>query len=428
MTRRGAREGTVRQRPDGRWEARYRRDGCQRSVYGATRREVQERLRVALAAAETGLPVVDGRLTTGAYLDTWLESVRMRVRPATVASYEATVKLYLRPELGRIALVKLGPEHVTGMLARLSARTVVVRELPRSEGQPVHWEASWRGPDGVLRSCRKPTEAEAHTIAQRSIREDGGGSPVLSSTSVRYVYTVLRIALGRAMKSGQVVRNVATLVDPPAKARPRLTPLSGAQVRQLLEATKDDRMGPLYAAAVGLGLRQGELLGLLWSDVDLEAIPAILTVRRQKPQRGRGGMAEPKTERARRSLVIPRAVVDVLREQKRRQRLDRLAHPGPAWDADHVFTTARGTALDARNVLRSFQAAIEAAGLPHQRFHDLRHAYATLQLEAGEDLDTVSRILGHANLATTADVYAHLTRGRQQRAADRMDAVLRGTA
>ncbi|MFN8624114.1 MAG: site-specific integrase [Chloroflexota bacterium] len=430
MTRRGAREGSIRQRPDGRWEARYPGpDGNRRSVYGATRREAQERLRDALASADAGLPVVDGRLTTGAYLETWVAAARTRVRPATASSYAATVKLYLVPELGRVPLAKLGPEHVTSMLTRLSARKLVVRQAPdKAAGAPDRWEAAWRGPDGGLRSVAAATEAEAATLARAAIARDGGGTqPVLSSTSVRYVYTVLRIALGRALKAGQVVRNVATLVDPPAKARPQLTPLSAGQVRQLLEATSDDRLGPLYATAVGLGLRQGELLGLRWSDIELDASPPTLAVRRQKPQRGRGDMAEPKTERARRSLVIPRAVVTVLREQRRRQRLERLAHPGKPWEADHVFTTTAGRPLDSRNVLRAFQEAVAAAGLPHQRFHDLRHACATLLLEQGEDLDVVSRILGHANLSTTADVYAHLTRGRQQRAADRMDAVLRGS-
>ena len=91
-----------------------------------------------------------------------------------------------------------------------------------------------------------------------------------------------------------------------------------------------------------------------------------------------------------------------------------------------VFTTLAGRPLDSANVTRSLQRCLQRLGLPRQRFHDLRHAFATLMIESGEDLGVVSRILGHSNLATTADVYAHLTPAMLDRAADRMDAILSG--
>jgi integrase len=119
-------------------------------------------------------------------------------------------------------------------------------------------------------------------------------------------------------------------------------------------------------------------------------------------------------------------VAESLRQHRQQQRLDRLA-AGSRWkDRDYVFASAVGTPLEPRNVLRAFHAALEAAGLPHQPFHHLRHAYATLQLEAGEELANVSKILGHANLSTTADLYAHLTPATHRRAAGRMDAILAG--
>jgi integrase len=118
-------------------------------------------------------------------------------------------------------------------------------------------------------------------------------------------------------------------------------------------------------------------------------------------------------------------VSEALREYRQGQRLERVA-AGPRWqDRNLVFISRLGTALDGRNVTRFFQAAVERAGLPRKRFHDLRHACATLLIEQGEDLAVVSRMLGHSNLSTTADVYAHLTRAMQQRAADRMDFILR---
>lgn len=220
-----------------------------------------------------------------------------------------------------------------------------------------------------------------------------------------------------------MVRNVATHVDAPPKVRRELTPLTGGQVRQLLDSSRADRLAALYVVAVGLGMRQGELLGLRWSDVDLDA--GLLSVRHTL-QRRTYLLADPKTERGRRTLAMPEVVKFALREHRRLQVAERLAAGPQGWhERDLVFTTTRGTALDTRNVARALQAALERACLPRVTFHSLRHACATLLIEHGEELAVVSRLLGHANLSTTADVYAHLTRGMQQRAADRMDAVLR---
>jgi integrase len=235
---------------------------------------------------------------------------------------------------------------------------------------------------------------------------------------------------------GRVLRNAAALADLPAKATHELVPLDSDQVRAFLASIENDRLGPLFLAAVGTGLRQGELLALRWSDVDLEA--GALTVAHTL-RRGTRELAEPKTGRSRRTLALAPSVVAGLKRQKRRQAAEQLA-AGPRWKSeDFVFTGGRrqgryfvpdGRPLDAGHVLRQFQAALAAAGLPRQPFHALRHAYATLLLEQGEELGVVSRILGHSNISTTSDVYAHFTRKLSESAANRMDAVLdpQGTA
>ncbi|MEW5989728.1 MAG: site-specific integrase [Chloroflexota bacterium] len=247
----------------------------------------------------------------------------------------------------------------------------------------------------------------------------------LSPTTVRYAYSVLRIALGRALKSGRVLRNVATLVDPPSKARTEMHPLSADHARALLTFVADDRLGGLYGLAIATGMRQGELLGLRWADVDLDA--GIVAVRHTL-RRGTRDLAEPKTERARRTLRLGQEARSILREHRRRQAAERLA-AGRRWqDGGYVFATRIGTPLDSRNVTHALQVALDRAGLPRQRFHDLRHAYATLMLEAGEELAIVSRTLGHADLSTTADVYAHLTPAMLDRSAARMDGILGRTA
>jgi integrase len=374
MARRGAGEGTIRQRPnDGLWEARWRTpDGRRHSLYAKTRKEASERLRAALVAADHGIGPVRQQMTVGAWLDEWIAtSVTGRLRPRTVESYSMTVRLYLKPALGKISLAKVQPEHVARMLRDLTAR----------------------------------------------------GD--LSPTTVRYACVVLRIALGRALKTGKVLRNVATLVDLPRRARFQHEPLSRDEIRAFLESVLGERFGPIYVLAIAMGLRQGELLALRWADVDLDS--GTVTIRHTL-QRDTRTLAEPKTDSARRTLRLGQEAVTALREHRRRQASERLL-AGSRWHAgDFVFATQLGKPLHATNLRYAFAAALRRAGLPHQRFHDLRHACATVLLEDGEELGVVSKLLGHSTVSTTLDVYGHLTPAMTQRVADRMDGILRKPA
>ena len=371
---RSATGGMIRRHPArGLWEARYTAaDGRKRSLYAKTRKEAQEKLRAALLEADHNIAPVRERVTVSEYLDAWLAgSVRSRCRPRTVESYTETAERYIKPHIGRIELAKLTPDDVAAMMARLQARGT------------------------------------------------------LSATTVRYSLVVLRIALGRALKTGRVHRNVATLVDPPARPHTEVTPLTALEVRKFLEAAEEDRLRALYVLAIGTGLRQGELLALRWSDIDFEA--SMLTVRHTL-RRGTRTLEEPKTERARRTLRLGVEAREALLEQLRRQRLQRLA-AGPSWDdRDFAFTTRHGHPLNGRNVLEAFHQVLGKAGLARRPFHSLRHAFATLQIENGEELGVVSRVLGHSQVATTADVYAHLTPAMLERTANRMDAILKRRA
>jgi integrase len=369
MTRRSAGEGSIRQRPNGSWEARYLTAGnIRQSVYGKTKREATDRLREALRDAERGVRPVSQQLTTARYLDEWIAS--LAVRPRTAESYGHIVRRYLVPALGAIPLAKLEPEHVGRMMRDLGER-----------------------------------------------------QPPLSPTSVRYTYVILRIALGRALKLGRVHRNVATLIDAPAKAHHELQPMSAEQARTLLASVEGDRLEALYRLAIASGLRQGELLGLRWQDVDLDA--GTLTVQHTLQQRTRT-LATPKTERSRRTIAFDASTSESLRQHRVRQLEERLA-AGRRWqDGGFVFATSTGTPMDHRNLVRALHAALERAGIPRQPFHQLRHACATLLLESGEELANISKLLGHSSLATTADFYGHLTPDISRRAADRMGAILAG--
>jgi integrase len=354
--------GSVRQLP-GRnlWQARYvGADGRRHSIYGKTRRETQERLREALTARDHGIRPVSRRLTVGAFLEDWLAaSVRQRVRSRTAESYAHTVRLYLVPAVGRVPLAKLEPQHIGRLLVNLS------------------------------------------------VRGD------LSASTVRYAYSVLRTALGYALRQGAVVRNVATLVDPPAKSRPEMQPMTRDEARAFMQGIHGDRLQALYVTALGTGLRQGEILALRWQDIDL--IRGELTVRHTLGRFSR--QLEPtKTPRSRRTLRLPQQVTAALAAQRERQAVVPLS--------GLVFTSNGGAPLQQVNVTRDFQLALRRLALPRRRFHDLRHTFATLALEAGEGLDAVSRALGHTSVATTADIYGHWTPAMQERLAQRMDIIL----
>lgn len=185
----------------------------------------------------------------------------------------------------------------------------------------------------------------------------------------------------------------------------------------------DHPAGGLIRTRTRPAIRQGEALALRWSDLDLGS--GLLTVRHTL-EIGTRVLADPKTDSGRRTLRLPSSVVDSLHGHRRHQAEARLA-AGSSWiDRDLVFTTRHGRPLSARNVLRGLHADLKRAGLRRQRFHDLRHAYATLQLELGEELGVISKMLGHSQISTTADVYAHLTPAMLERSADRMEGILTG--
>jgi integrase len=236
---------------------------------------------------------------------------------------------------------------------------------------------------------------------------------------------VLRRALVTAERWGMVTRNVAKLVGTPRVDRHEITPLTPEQAKVLIESAADDRHRALYVTALGTGLRQGELLALRWEDVDLDA--GTLRVRHGLANvDGKLTLQAPKTDRSRRSLVLPEAVTVALRAHRTRQLMDWLA-AGSRWvDSGHVFASMRGTPYHAATVTRAFQAALTRAGLPRVRFHDLRHSAATFLLAQGFTLEDVKNMLGHSTIVLTSNTYGHVLEQRKRELARGMDAVLGG--
>lgn len=356
-----------------------------KSVYADTPAALDRAATRLRAARDRGLPVDVERQTVEQYLTAWLADVREVVRPRTYESYELTVRLHISPHIGRLPLQKLAPQHIRALL----------RERAEHGGR-------------LDRKTKRPVG--------------------LSPRSVQYIRAVLRIALNQAVKYELVGRNVAALVDDPPGARRRLraSPLTLEQARALLTAARGDRLETLYSVALALGLRRGEALGLRWSDIDLEA--GTLTVSEQL-QRIDGHLVfcPPKTEESRRTLPLPQALIAALRLHKERQAEERRG-VGSAW-VEHrlLFPSPIGTPLDPASLLRQYKALLKRAKLPSIRFHDLRHACASLLLAQGVDLKVIQATLGHSTIGTTADVYTHVMPSLQRAVADHMETALWGS-
>lgn len=247
----------------------------------------------------------------------------------------------------------------------------------------------------------------------------------LSPRTVQYLHAIIRRALNVGMKWGLVARNVAVLADAPRVKRKEVPILSPEQARLFLDTTREDRLHALYVVALTLGLRQGEALGLRWRDVDLEASKLKVNVGLRRAF-GERELADLKTERSRRSFVLPAVVIAALREHRLRQVQERLA-AGEEWkESGLVFTTTRGGSLDGSTVSHRFQALLARAGLPRFRFYDMRHSAASFLLGQGVDLRIIMEVLGHSQISLTANLYTHVLPVLKQDVADKMDALLGG--
>jgi integrase len=367
--RRGNHEGTIYQQPNGSWRAHISIAGRRLSKVLPTQRDCREWLKEMRAKLDDGLTLAGARVTVKGHLATWLDSARPTLRPNTIVQYERIVKRYLDPALGRLRLEDLRPDHVQRLYATAQSSGTGVR-------------------------------------------------------TVRLIHSVLHRALHQALKWGLVRRNVCDAVDPPIARRTEMTALSARQVDALLSIAESHRLYGLFYLALSTGLREGELLGLRWTDVDWTA--GALQVQRQAQWLAGQGVVfqEPKTARGRRAVPLGSATLAVLRDHRKRQVEERLFY-GAAWvDQDLLFTTTRGTPLNPSNLIKAFRALLDAAGLPAIRFHDLRHTAATLMLAQGVNPKIVQERLGHASITLTLDTYSHVLPTMQREAADLIDAIL----
>jgi integrase len=232
--------------------------------------------------------------------------------------------------------------------------------------------------------------------------------------------------LGQAEKWGLVSRNVAKLVDVPRVKRVEINPYSPPEARAFVEAIKGDRLEALFYLALALGVRQGEALGLSWGDIDLDAQELTVRTALQRID-GEFRLVEPKSAASRRNLALADSVVEILKAHRTRQLEERL-QSGSYWqDTALVFTTPTGGPLSDGHVRRRFYKILAGAGLRRQRFHDLRHACASLLLAQNVHPRVVMETLGHSTISLTMNTYSHVLPAAQREAASKIGALLEGS-
>jgi integrase len=375
--RRGNGEGSIYRRSDGQWtgslSVRQPLGGRKRRVvYGKTQRDVQEKVAKLRGDALGGLPIITGRVTVTAVASQWLNSAEAGgLHATTLTRYGEIVRLHLLPTLGSVSAAQLSAADLQSLYA----------------------------------------------VKKRT----------LSGTTVHHIHRVAHTMLEQAVRWGYVARNVAHLIPAPKITRSEMKVWTREEARRFLTATEDDTSHALYVLALATGMRQGEILGLRWTDLDLDRgrVSVQKTLYHERADDYR--LLEPKTASARRNLGLDARVIQALKRHRKAQRERRL-QVGGAWSSQWnlVFATDLGQPLDGTSVTLAFQRATRQAGLARLRFHDLRHTCATILLQGGVHPKVVQEMLGHSTIAITLDTYSHVVVGMHDDASREMGRALFG--
>jgi integrase len=350
------------------------------SVYGKTREDCHSKYVKLKAQVEDGIPVASVSWTVEQYLTYWLEHVvKVERRPKTVQGYESVIRLHLIPGLGKKRLGKLNARDV---------RTFITSVREACQCCKHGWDATRDKP----RCC--------------AIKGGECCKSRLSVRMVQFVHAVVRNALQTAVREEIIPRNVAKLVTVTTPNYKVNRGLTVDQARAVLKAAKSERLHALYVLALCLGLRRGELLGLRWEDLDLDA-GTLEVVQSLQRIGGELRFVRPKTDDSERTIPLPDLCVEALRAHRDRQAAER-SDAWPDWQEQGlVFPSRVGTPMEPDNLRRSWGRIRKAAGLEEVRLHDTRHTCVSLLLALGIPPNIVREIVGHSDIEVTMTIYAH---------------------
>lgn len=375
MAKRGNGAGSVyRQKSTGKWAGCITLDtGKRKYFYGKTQKEVQDKINEALYEQQRGTLATGSNVTMQDYLDSWLEDThKPTVRLSTYLNYRKLLNNYLIPGLGKVILQKL-------------------------------------------------TAPRVQAFYSKKLQEG------LSPKTVTNIHGVLHKALDNAVKWNILARNVCDAVTPPRIPRQELTFLTQEQAQTLLREVKAHKLEALLTLAITTGMRRGELLALRWQDINFDQ--RTIQVKRSVSYHQVYGYveSEPKTARSRREILLPAFVIEVLlRHQK--QQAEQQHEAGSTWvNKGLVFANPWGDYYSPSTMVKAFGRFLASIGLPHMRFHDLRHSAATILLTMKVHPKVVQEILGHSQITTTMDIYSHAMPSMQSDATEQWESTFGGS-
>lgn len=382
--KRGHHEGTICQLADGRYQGRIMiglnpetKKPVRKAVYGKSSKEVRDKLKAIREQMENGKKVTKmTKLTYSQWLDEFLaKDVKPSVRLTTYENYKGIIEKHIKPALGAKLL-----------------RDLIAEDF--------------------------------HELKRIKLEGDADGRGKKSPNTVRLIYLICKMSMRQAKQRGHVPDNVLNDVAAPRKPRKEIHPLPETDVFKLFRNIRNERLFPAFYLLVKTGMRRGELLGLKWEDIELEA--GRLYIKRSLVKTNAKGVqfSEPKTARSRRMIPLNVEVVKVLREHRTRQDEEKQKLGENYQDSGMVFCREDGVPIYPDVLNGYFNRYLAKAGLPHYRVHDLRHTFATLMLKEDVHAKIVQDILGHASISTTLDIYSHVVPGLKEQAMGRLRSFL----
>ena len=371
-------EGNIRKRKDGRWEGRYTAGhdpktgkAIYKNVLGRTQAEAKAKLKAAIEEAKSLDITKAGKYTVGTWMDEWFENyAKVKVRPSSHQTYRGYIDNHIKPSIGKPPLEKL-----------TSLIKPNIGKVPLEKGRVDRIESKHQ--------------------------EKG-----LSPKTVRNIHQIIASAMKLAKEQKLILADPTEGCALPKLEHKEMKTLPIEQLTSFLREAKESGVFEMYYVELATGLRRGELLGLKWEDIDLEN--GSLRVKRQIARIGGEIVEAPlKTKNAYRTLPLADDTIQVLKQQKKK-----------VGSSPWVFPSPTGGPISPDSVLHMLHRVLKRAGLPMVRFHDLRHTFATLALQNGVDIKTVSGMLGHFSAGFTLDTYAHVTTAAQKEAARTMEKVL----